>query len=226
MRAALRSIDRYLVCQVIQVLLEPIVDDFVTRWQYAIDEHQPLPSPLELVTTATDNGIPFLTFHPLRAYLEGCARGNRVPDPARHRHHHRPRPCRDELHIRQTLPLPRPQGPRALPPELLLMRLPRRAVGVPLVGTLSGSPRPLGGRGAGGEGWWGVARGPVIPSGAEESLGKCLLQQTPRERCFDSASGFAQHDNPCSSFRSWRVGARRVRSRHTGARRNNHGRRR
>ena len=83
MRAALRSIDRYLVCQVIQVLLEPIVDDFVTRWQYAIDEHQPLPSPLELVTTATDNGIPFLTFHPLRAYLEGCARGNRVPDPAR-----------------------------------------------------------------------------------------------------------------------------------------------
>ena len=48
-----------------------------------MDEGDAPPGPLELVEAATDNGIPILAYHPVRAYLEGCARGNRVPDPAR-----------------------------------------------------------------------------------------------------------------------------------------------
>ena len=69
MRSALRSIDRYLVCQVIQVLLEPIVEDYIARWLHAMDEGDTPPGPLELVEAATDNGIPILAYHPVRAYL-------------------------------------------------------------------------------------------------------------------------------------------------------------
>ena len=83
MRAALRGIDRYLVCQVIQVLLEPIVEDYIARWLHATDVGEIPPGPLDLVEAVTDNGVPILSFHPLRAYLEGCLEGNRVPDPAR-----------------------------------------------------------------------------------------------------------------------------------------------
>ena len=67
--------------------------------------------PLELVEAATDNGIPILAYHPVRAYLEGCARGNRVPDPARiittivHGH------AEMNFMFDNDLPLPRPQGP-------------------------------------------------------------------------------------------------------------------
>ena len=45
MRSALRSIDRYLVCQVIQVLLEPIVEDYIARWLHAMDEGDTPPGP-------------------------------------------------------------------------------------------------------------------------------------------------------------------------------------
>ncbi len=83
MRAALRTMDRYLVCQVIQVLLEPIVEDYIARWLHATDMGEFPPDALDLAEAATSNGVPILSFHPLRAYIDACARGNRVPDPAR-----------------------------------------------------------------------------------------------------------------------------------------------
>ena len=83
MRAALRSIDRYLVCQVIQVLLEPIVEDYIARWLHAMDVGETPPGPLDLAEAVTSNGVPIISFHPLRAYLDGCARDNHVPDPVR-----------------------------------------------------------------------------------------------------------------------------------------------
>lgn len=83
MRASIRRLERYLICQLLRVSLEPIVDDYLQQWQRAMDEREILPDPLELAQTAADNGIPILAFNPLSAYLDGCAERWRLPDPER-----------------------------------------------------------------------------------------------------------------------------------------------
>ncbi len=80
MLASVRRLERYLVCQIAQVMLEPIVEDYLTQWQIAMDERKTLPDPFELAQTISDNGVPILAFTPLHAYLMGCADNWRLPD--------------------------------------------------------------------------------------------------------------------------------------------------
>ena len=80
MLASIRRLERYLVCQVAQATLDPIVEDYLTQWQLAMDERKTLPDPFELAQTISDNGVPILAFTPLHAYLTGCADDWRLPD--------------------------------------------------------------------------------------------------------------------------------------------------
>ena len=83
MRASVRRLEHFLICQLLRVSLEPIVDDYLQQWQRAMDERETLPDPLELAQTAADNGIPILAFAPLDAYLNRCADDWRLPDAER-----------------------------------------------------------------------------------------------------------------------------------------------
>ena len=83
MRASIRRLEHFLICQLLRVSLEPIVDDYLRQWQRAMDERETLPDPLELAQTAADNGIPILAFAPLDAYLNRCADDWRLPDAER-----------------------------------------------------------------------------------------------------------------------------------------------
>ena len=79
MPASIRQLERFLICQLLRVSLEPIVEDYLEQWQRAMNDREILPDPLELAQTAADNGIPILAFAPLSAYLEGCAEDWRLP---------------------------------------------------------------------------------------------------------------------------------------------------
>jgi hypothetical protein len=83
MLATIRRLERYLVCQLAQVTLEPLVEDYLERWQIALDNRRMLPDPIEFAQTISDNGVPILAFTPLHAYLMGCADDWRLPDPDR-----------------------------------------------------------------------------------------------------------------------------------------------
>ena len=77
------ALERYLVCQLAQVTLVPIVQDYVDRWRDAMESGAPLPDVLEIVEAAAAEDVPILTIASLDPYLRGCARRGRVPDPAR-----------------------------------------------------------------------------------------------------------------------------------------------
>ncbi len=79
----LDALERYLVCQLAQVTLVPIVRDYVDRWRDAMESGSPLPDVLEIVEAATEQDVPILTIASVDPYLRGCARHGRVPDPAR-----------------------------------------------------------------------------------------------------------------------------------------------
>lgn len=83
MLATIRRLERYLVCQLAQVTLEPLVEDYLERWQAALDSRRMLPDPIEFAQTISDKGVPILAFTPLHAYLTGCADDWRLPDPDR-----------------------------------------------------------------------------------------------------------------------------------------------
>ena len=77
------ALERYLVCQLAQVTLIPIVQDYVDRWRDAMENGSPLPDMLEIVEAAAEQDVPILTIASVDPYLRGCARHGRVPDPAR-----------------------------------------------------------------------------------------------------------------------------------------------
>lgn len=77
------ALERYLVCQLAQVTLIPIVQDYVDRWRDATENGSPLPDMLEIVEAAAEQDVPILTIASVDPYLRGCARHGRVPDAAR-----------------------------------------------------------------------------------------------------------------------------------------------
>ena len=77
------ALERYLVCQLAQVALIPIVQDYVDRWRDAMENGSPLPDMLEIVEAAAEQDVPILTIASVDPYLRGCARHGRVPDAAR-----------------------------------------------------------------------------------------------------------------------------------------------
>ena len=79
----LDALERYLVCQLAQVTLVPIVQDYVDRWRDAMESGSPLPDMLEIVEAAAEEDVPILTVTSVDPYLRQCARTGRVPDPAR-----------------------------------------------------------------------------------------------------------------------------------------------
>ena len=58
MQAQIRSLERQLACQLAQVKLEPLVEDFVDRWMDANELGQPCPDMLELVQAAANRKSP------------------------------------------------------------------------------------------------------------------------------------------------------------------------
>ena len=83
MPSGMDAMERYLVCQLAQVTLFPIVEDYVDRWREAMESGNPLPDMLDLVEAAAAHDVPILTLASVDPYLRGCAKGARVPDPAR-----------------------------------------------------------------------------------------------------------------------------------------------
>ena len=83
MTNAIDALERYLVCQLAQVNLFPIVEDYIDRWRDATENGNPLPDVLEIVEAAAAQDVPILTIASVDPYLRQCARSNRVPDPAR-----------------------------------------------------------------------------------------------------------------------------------------------
>ena len=81
--AAIDAVERYLVCQLAQVVLQPIAEDFAERWDAALETGTPLPDMLEIIEAAAEDDVPFLTVASLDPYLRQGARTKRVPDPAR-----------------------------------------------------------------------------------------------------------------------------------------------
>lgn len=77
------ALERYLVCQLAQVTLVPIVQDYVDRWRDAMESGSPLPDMLDIVEAAAEEDVPILTVASVDPYLRQCARTGRVPDPAR-----------------------------------------------------------------------------------------------------------------------------------------------
>lgn len=77
------ALERRLVCQLAQVTLYPIVEDYIDRWRDAMESGNPLPDVLDIVEAAAAQDVPILTIASVDPYLRGCARTNRVPDPAR-----------------------------------------------------------------------------------------------------------------------------------------------
>ena len=77
------ALERYLVCQLAQVTLAPIVQDYVDRWRDAMESGSALPDMLEIVEAAAEEDVPILTVASVDPYLRQCARTGRVPDPAR-----------------------------------------------------------------------------------------------------------------------------------------------
>ena len=83
MSAGISALERYLVCQLAQVALLPIVDDYLERWRTAMESGSPLPDVLEIVEAAAGEDVPILTIASVEPYLRQCARDGRVPDVAR-----------------------------------------------------------------------------------------------------------------------------------------------
>ena len=83
MATGIDAIERYLVCQLAQVTLYPIAEDYAERWRVAMETGAPLPDMLEIIEAAAEEDVPILTIASLDPYLRQCARSGRVPDPAR-----------------------------------------------------------------------------------------------------------------------------------------------
>ena len=77
------AVERYLVCQLAQVTLYPIAEDYVDRWRAAMESGNALPDMLEIIEAAAEEGVPILTIASLEPYLRQCAKSSRVPNPAR-----------------------------------------------------------------------------------------------------------------------------------------------
>ena len=83
MPSGIDALERYLVCQLAQATLHPIVHDYVDRWREAMESGDRLPDMLDIVEAAAREDVPILTLASVDPYLRGCARAGRVPDPAR-----------------------------------------------------------------------------------------------------------------------------------------------
>ena len=83
MPSGMDALERYLVCQLAQVTLFPIVEDYVERWREALESGGALPDVLEIVEAAAAEDVPILTIASVDPYLRHYARERRIPDPAR-----------------------------------------------------------------------------------------------------------------------------------------------
>ena len=60
------TLERYLVCQLAQVTLYPIVEDYVDRWRDAMEAGGELPDMLDIVEAAAAEDVPILTIASLQ----------------------------------------------------------------------------------------------------------------------------------------------------------------
>ena len=81
MNSALRSLERYLICQVGQVALRPIAVDYVERWERARRRREALPDVLDILSAAGAARVPTLAAAPLFHYIAKCRDKGAVPDP-------------------------------------------------------------------------------------------------------------------------------------------------
>ena len=123
--SVLRSIERYLICQVAQVALLPIAEDYVERWKRALRRREPLPDVTDIFSAAAAVRIPTLAPGPLVRYIGRCGVNDAVPDPGSI--------VKAFLHGRaandlttKTCRCPRPRAPNQPPPP------PRRTACSPL----------------------------------------------------------------------------------------------
>ena len=78
-----RALERALVCQLAQVKLEPIVEEFVDRWIDARELGQPTPDTLDLVQAAAEDEVPILSISALDRYLQDCKSRKEIPNERR-----------------------------------------------------------------------------------------------------------------------------------------------
>jgi hypothetical protein len=83
MRNRLRALERLFACQRGEVIVEPIVEEFVEQWADALDGGNPLPDPIDLAQKAIKHGVPVLTTTPLNSYLAQCKRDDSIPEAQR-----------------------------------------------------------------------------------------------------------------------------------------------
>lgn len=83
MNNALRSMERQLVCQRLQVLAAPVAEAFAETWDRALISGEPLPDELDLARSLAKEEVPLLAATPLFSYLMQCRKDKRTPDPDR-----------------------------------------------------------------------------------------------------------------------------------------------
>lgn len=83
MRNRLRVLERTFPCQRGQIIIEPIIENFVEEWANAQETNAPLPDSIDLAQRVIKAGVPVLTLAPLTSYLSQCKRDTRIPEPER-----------------------------------------------------------------------------------------------------------------------------------------------
>ncbi len=81
MKSSLRSIERYLIVQILQIRLQPVADNFAQRCAHAIDNNKPFPDIIDLIQNAVAARVPVLAIAPVDNYLQNCQRKREYPDP-------------------------------------------------------------------------------------------------------------------------------------------------
>ena len=83
MKNTIRSLERYLACQIAQVALKPSAEDYVERWKRAHEQREFFPPINEIAGAVEAARAPVLTNTPLHNYLDQCIDDDRIPDPDR-----------------------------------------------------------------------------------------------------------------------------------------------
>ena len=83
MKNTLRSLERLLACQIAQIALKPIAEDYVERWKRRREQFMTYPDLDEIIEAARAARIPVLANGPLIDYIYQCGDDDRAPDPDR-----------------------------------------------------------------------------------------------------------------------------------------------
>ena len=85
------AVERYLVCQLAQVTLYPIAEDYVDRWRAAMESGNALPDMPEIIEAAARGGRSHPHHRLFRALPPAVCEEQPCSRPRAHRHCHRPR---------------------------------------------------------------------------------------------------------------------------------------